>query len=141
MPTLILESLIKAPVDLCFDLIRDPRIQADPGPKTSGPFELGQTVTFESSRFGIRQKLTVKVTEFERPNRFVDDLVDGKFREFKHVHEFKGRDAGTLIRDTVTWISSLGPFTRVLDKLVVRRHLRNLITNRNGRLREIAEST
>ena len=39
---------------------------------TSGLIELGESVTWEATHFGIRQRLTSKITAFERPRFFVD---------------------------------------------------------------------
>ena len=74
MPVIYLETEINAPAERCFDLIRDIRIHTETtmetGEKavagvTDGMIGLGQTVTFEGTHFGMRQRLTVKVVEFE----------------------------------------------------------------------------
>lgn len=106
---------------------------------TTGMIGLGQTVTFEGTHFGMRQRLMVKVVEFERPHLFVDEMIEGRFRSFRHIHEFLSIDGGTLMRDTVVWVSPLGILGMIADKLLIRRHLRDLITTRNTKLKEIAE--
>ncbi len=141
MPRLIIETRIQAPAELCFDLIRDQRIQPAPSPEISGPFSLGQTVRFESSQFGLRQRLTVRVTEFEHPTLLVDEMIEGCFKTFKHIHEFVKRDSGTLVRDTVVWISPFGVLGAVADKLVLERHIRSLVMKRNAGLKAIAEAS
>ena len=100
---------------------------------------LGQTVTFEGTHFGIRQRLTVKVVEFDRPWLFVDEMVDGRFKSFKHVHEFIPRDNETLMRDTIEWASPYGVLGKIADKLLLEHHLRNLVSERNAKLKKIAE--
>ena len=149
MPTLYLETPIHAPAEVCFDLMRDIRIHTETTAQTNetaiagvtdGMIGLGQTVTFEGTHFGIRQRLTVEVTEFERPHLFVDEMTEGAFRSFKHMHEFVRVRSGTLMRDTLIWKSPFGILGRVVDKLVLERHLRNLVTTRNKKLKEIAES-
>ena len=106
---------------------------------TDGKIGLGQTVTFEGTHFGIRQRLTVKVVKFERPRLFVDEMTEGRFRTFKHIHEFVERGGGTLVIDTVEWTSPFGILGRIVDKLLLERHLRDLVTTRNARLKQIAE--
>ncbi len=106
---------------------------------TTGMIGLGQTVTFEGTHFGMRQRLMVKVVEFERPHLFVDEMIEGRFRSFRHIHEFLSIDGGTLMLDTVVWVSPLGILGMIADKLLIRRHLRDLITTRNTKLKEIAE--
>ena len=100
---------------------------------------LGQTVTFEGNHFGMRQRLTVKVIEFDRPRRFVDAMTEGRFKSFVHIHEFESSGGGTLIKDTVIWESPFGILGRIVDKLLLKRHLTQLVSTRNAKLKEIAE--
>lgn len=148
MPTLHLETQINAPAETCFDLMRDIRIHTETTAKTDekavagvtdGMIGLGQTVTFEGTHFGMRQSLTVRVVEFERPQLFVDEMIEGRFKSFKHIHEFTPRDGGTLMRDTLIWTSPFGFIGQIFDKLALEQHLRNLVTTRNAKLKEIAE--
>jgi ligand-binding SRPBCC domain-containing protein len=149
MPTISLETQINAPAETCFDLMRDIRIHTETTAKTNekavagvtdGMIGVGQTVTFEGTHFGVRKRLTVKVVEFERPSLFVDEMIDGSFKTFRHVHEFLAKDSGTLMTDTLTWTSPFGILGKIVDKLLLERHLRNLVTRRNAKLKEIAES-
>ena len=149
MPTLILETYINAPAETCFDLMRNIRIHTETTSQTNekaiagltdGMIGLGQTVTFEGTHFGVRQRLTVEVVEFERPSLFVDEMTDGSFKSFRHTHEFTERDGGTLMRDTVVWTSPFGVLGKIVDKLLLERHLRNLIETRNTKLKAIAEA-
>jgi ligand-binding SRPBCC domain-containing protein len=150
MPTLILETRIDAPAEICFDLMRDVRLHTKTTAHTNeravggvmdGMIGLGQTVTFEGTHFGMRQRLTVKVVEFERPRLFVDEMINGNFRSFKHIHEFTDTDGVTLMRDTVVWTSPFSFVGRIVDKLLLEPHLTHLISTRNAKLKEIAEST
>ncbi len=149
MPEILIETQIHAPAERCFDLMRDIRIHTETTAQTNekavagvtdGMISLGQTVTFEGTHFGMRQRLTVEVTEFKRPHLFVDQMTEGTFRSFKHIHEFVRVRNGTLMRDTLIWRSPFGILGRVVDKLILETHLRNLVTTRNKKLKEIAES-
>ena len=149
MPEIFLETPIHAPAEVCFDLMRDIRIHTETTAQThetavsgvtDGMIGLGQTVTFAGTHFGIRQRLTVKVTEFDRPRLFVDEMTEGNFRSFKHIHEFVSVRSGTLMRDTIIWTSPFGILGMIVDKLLLERHLRNLVSARNQRLKQIAES-
>ena len=148
MPTIILETLISASAEVCFDLMRDVRIHTETTSQTNekavagvtdGKIGLGQTVTFEGTHFGMRQRLTVKVVEFDRPRRFVDAMVEGRFKSFVHIHEFESSGGETLMKDTVIWESPFGILGRIVDKLLLKRHLTQLVSTRNAKLKEIAE--
>lgn len=148
MPTLVVETKMQAPIELCFDLARDvsvhcltaahtkERIVAG---KNAGLLELGDSVTFEGVHLGVRQRLTVRIIEIERPRRFVDMMTNGAFKWLRHVHEFEPIDSGTLMRDTIEWKSPLGFLGEVADRLLVERHLRNFLLERNRELKRIAE--
>jgi ligand-binding SRPBCC domain-containing protein len=143
MPTLIIETFINAPAEVCFDLLRDVRVHAPAVTKVARPEEgamgVGQVVTFEGRILGFRRILSLEVTEFERPRLLVDEMIDGAFATFKHAHEFADTNGGTIMRDTVIWTSPVGPLGRLADRAFVEAHLRRLVKARNGRLKLIAE--
>jgi len=149
MPEIILETHMDAPAEVCFDLMRDIRVHTRITSKTNekaiagvtaGKIALGQTVTFEGTLLGFRQRFTVEVVEFERPRLFVDEMTRGAFKSFRHIHEFLPHGTGTLMKDTLIWTSPLGILGKIADKLLIERHLRNLVQTRNTKLKEIAES-
>ena len=149
MPHLVVETLIAAPPEVVFDLARDVAAHTrsasftgertvQPG-RTEGLLELGDIVTFEGVHFGIRQRFTAKIVEFERPRRFVDELVKATFKSMRHVHEFEPRGGGTLMRDTLDWVSPLGILGVIADKIAVERHMRDFVIRKQLALKEIAE--
>jgi ligand-binding SRPBCC domain-containing protein len=109
------------------------------GGKTSGLLELHDTVTFEAVHFGIRQRLTSKIVEFDRPRRFVDEMVKGAFTSLRHVHEFIVEGPSVLMRDTLTWRSPLGFLGAIADKLFVEGHMRTFMVKKQSELKAYAE--
>lgn len=90
MGKITVETRIRAPIDFCFDLARDVTTHAEsaafsservvqPG-RTQGLLELGDLVAFEGRHFGMTQRFVAKITALDRPNSFVDEMVDGAFR-------------------------------------------------------------
>jgi len=149
MPIITLETLIDAPAEICFDLMRDIRIHPESTAKAQkrvsavaaeGLIGLGQTVTFSGKHLGFRHRLTVKVVEFERPRLFVDKMTTGTFSSFQHVHEFFPHGTQTLMRDTLEWIMPFGIVGRIADKLLIAPHLKQLVAARNAKLKQLAES-
>lgn len=148
MPQIVLETLINASAETCFDLMRDVRLHTKTTAATqekavagvtTGKIGLGQTVTFEGTHLGFRQRLAVKVIEFDRPGLFVDEMIEGNFASFRHIHEFHEQNGITVMRDTVIWRSPLGLIGRIVDRLVLEDHLKKLISTRNLMLKKIAE--
>ena len=149
MPTLTLETQIAAPIDLCFDLARDVETHLATaahtgerivGGKSRGLLELGDELTFEAVHLGVKQKLSSRVVECDRPHRFTDQMTSGAFRSLRHIHEFAPAGSGTLMRDILEWESPFGFLGSVADRLVIERHLRDFLLQRNKELKRIAEA-
>lgn len=151
MTSVVVTTRIAAPIEVCFDLARsvDAHLQSseftgeravEPG-RTSGLLEFGDLVTFEGVHFGIRQRFTARITEMDRPHRFVDELVKSTFRALCHVHSFEAAaDGTTLMTDALEWTSPLGILGRIADAVAVRRHMRNFVVKKQRRLGEIARA-
>ena len=140
---------IAAPVALCFDLARSVRahlhstshtLERAVGGVTEGLLQLGDEVTWEARHFGVRQTLTSRITEFERPHHFRDVMTRGAFRRFAHDHYFETTPRGTILRDVVEYEAPLGILGRIAESLVLTRYLRRFLDSRNTALQELAQS-
>jgi len=149
VPTIRLVTQINAPVERCFDLARSVDAHTSStartreraiGGVTTGLLARDDVVTWEAVHFGVRQRLTVRITELDRPHRFVDELVRGAFRELRHVHEFVERDGGTRMVDTFAFASPFGPVGRLVNALVLTRYMRAFLRERNTYLKRVAEA-
>jgi len=149
MPTIVIETRIAAPIERVFDLARDVGAHAassaftgervvEPG-RTFGLLELGDLLTFEGRHLGVRQRITVRITEMDPPRRYVDEGVRVAFRELRHVHELFVDGDVTVMRDVVTWRSPFGFVGRIADALFVARHMRWFVTEKQARLKRMAE--
>jgi ligand-binding SRPBCC domain-containing protein len=149
MGEIIIETRIRAPIELCFDLARDVTAHAqsaafsservvEPG-RTQGLLELGDTVAFEGRHFGITQRFVARITALDRPNRFVDEMVDGAFKWLRHVHEFESNDGLTIMRDTLEWKAPFGPIGDLADLLFLSRHMGWFVATKQSALKRIAE--
>ncbi len=149
MPVITLTTEIAASIDTVFDLSRsiDLHIESTSqtnekavAGRTSGLIGLGETVTLEATHFLIRQRLTVRIEQFDRPNHFRDSMVAGAFARFDHDHHFESCGNGTIMTDVFDFTSPLGPLGRVANWLFVTRHLRRLLATRNQLIKSVAES-
>jgi ligand-binding SRPBCC domain-containing protein len=149
MPTLTLETQITAPIEVCFDLARDVEThlvtaahtqERIVGGKSRGLLELGDELTFEAVHLGVKQKLSSRVVEFDRPHRFTDQMISGAFRSLRHIHEFSPSGSGTLMRDILEWESPFGFLGGIADRVVIERHLREFLVQRNKELKRIVEA-
>jgi len=119
MPEIELLTEINATIEKVFDLARSIDLHMEStrqtgekaiAGKTSGLIELGETVTWRAKHFGIWQTLTSKITEFDRPNYFVDEMVQGAFKSFRHEHHFSRIDNQTLMKDVFVFEAPFGRF-------------------------------
>ncbi|HTE20056.1 MAG TPA: SRPBCC family protein [Armatimonadota bacterium] len=149
MPRIELHTRINAPIERCFDLARDvgahcetaafTRERVLPPGRTAGLLELGDEVIFEAVHLGVRRRLRARITEMERPTRFVDEMVEGDFQRLRHVHEFRREGDVTVMRDVIEWTSPLGLLGRLADRLFVERHLRWFLATKQAKLEGLAE--
>jgi len=149
MPTIELQTEIKAPIETVFDLSRSidlHKISTEHtnetviAGKASGLIGLNESVTWRAKHFGIYQYLTSKITEFDRPHYFADEMVSGAFKRFKHEHHFLDLNGGTLMTDRFDYQSPLGVLGRLADKIFLEKYMIDLLTKRNKILKEFAES-
>lgn len=149
MLVLRLWTLIAAPPERVFDLARSIDAHQDSteatheravGGVTHGLIGLGEEVTWEARHFGIKQRLTVRITGFERPARFQDVMVSGAFKSMKHDHEFGPQASWTLMVDRFEFESPFGILGRIVDRLFLAGYLRRFLIRRNEVLKKLAES-
>lgn len=149
MAIIELVTLILAPKERCFDLSRSVELHlastSDTGERavagvTTGLLQPGDEVTWSARHFGVRQKLTSRITAFERPGHFRDSMVTGAFRRFDHDHFFEAKGDATEMRDVFDFESPLGPLGRIADALVLTRYLRGFLERRNEVIKRAAES-
>jgi ligand-binding SRPBCC domain-containing protein len=149
VPIIRLQTQIKNNREVVFDLSRSIDLhkistqhtneRAIAG-KTEGLIELGETVTWRARHFGVYQELTSKVTEFDRPNYFADEMLKGAFKRFKHEHHFVASGEETLVTDLFDYTSPFGFVGRLADKLFLEKYMAELLTIRNEILKNFAES-
>lgn len=149
MPTIELHTEINAPAKRCFDLARSIDLhlistkhtgeQAIAG-TTSGLIGLNQTVTWRAKHFFIWQTLTSKVTELHSPDFFVDEMVSGAFKSFRHEHYFFYVDGKTVMRDVFMFQSPLGILGRLFNFITLKAYMTSLLKQRNEVIKQVAES-
>ena len=149
MPTIHLTTIINAPIETCFDVARDVDVhqlstsqtkeKAIAG-RTSGLCEKGDVITWEAIHFGIKQKLTVCITEMEKYSMFEDEMTKGAFAYMKHKHQFDSVDEGTRMTDEFVFKAPFGILGRIAEKLFLTSYMTKFLLKRNRLLKSLAES-
>ena len=149
MPQIIVKTEIDADIDTCFDLARDVGLYYNTlekfteipiSGKVTGLMEAGDYVTWETNHLSLMQHLTLKVTEFEKPILFVDEMVRGEFKNYRHEHIFEVENDKTVMIDKFEFESPYGIFEKLVDWVFLKRHFKKLVLTRNKTLRLHAEA-
>ena len=145
-------TIIRAPIDRCFDLARSVEVHlagnihsgeqavATEG-RTSGLLELGDRVTWRAKHFGVWHKLSSEITQMDRPAHFQDGVVRGIFPYMRHDHYFRALSSTeTEMRDVFTFAAPLPVLGLLAEFAFLRRYMRTLLRERNAVIQQIAES-
>jgi ligand-binding SRPBCC domain-containing protein len=103
---------------------------------TSDSLVLGDEITWHAWHFGVPWRLTTRITEFDRPQRFIDEQVRGPFHRFRHEHLFEPFDGGSRMTDIVEFEAPGGRLGRLAERWVLASYLQRLIDERNRYLAE-----
>ena len=149
MAIINLRTVIDAPRQRVFDLARSIDAHQDTAEGTSERAVAGITsgllgpeedVTWEARHFGVKQRLRVKITQFDRPNHFQDIMIEGAFRQMKHDHSFDDREGKTVMIDRFEFSSPFSFLGRIVDRLFLESYMRRFIEKRNAILKRTVES-
>jgi len=148
MSKIYLETIINADIQTVFDLSRDIDLhqkstfktgeKAIAG-KTSGLIELGETVTWRAKHLGFYQTHTSKITEMEKPNKFTDIMLKGRFKSFKHQHIFKKEGKNTIMTDILEFESPFGIIGKLFNKFFLKNYMKNFLLERNKIIKNTAQ--
>lgn len=148
MTVIEIETRIESDINKCFDLTRDIDIhklstettnETAVAGRTSGLCELGDKITWEANHFGFRQRLSVEITKFDRPNFFEDRMTKGAFKSMRHEHHFKSIDGGTIMKDKFEYQVPFGFVGQIFDKLILKGYMTKFLVTRNEVIKKIAE--
>jgi hypothetical protein len=148
MPRIVVETVLPTAVDVAFDMARSIDLhlesQQHSGERaiagcTEGLIELGESVVWEATHFGVWQELESRIVSMDRPRAFRDSMVRGAFARFDHDHLFEDCDGGTLMTDIFDYSSPWWLLGRLADALFLEGYMRRLLGERAEMLRALAE--
>jgi ligand-binding SRPBCC domain-containing protein len=149
MPKIKLQTVINSNIERCFDLstsidlhkISTARTKEEAvGGRVSGLINLGEYVTWKATHFGISQKLTSKITEYNRPYHFRDEQLKGAFKYFAHDHNFQVQGNKVIMEDIFDFQSPFGLVGNLVDKFILTNYLKKFLCERNNLIKEYAET-
>jgi len=148
MSLIIVETEIEADIQTCFDLARDIEFyqksiktsrEIPIDGKINGLVEANDSVTWEIQYLCIVTHVTLKVTEFDSPNLFVDEMVKANFKAYRHEHIFHKRNNKTIMTDKFHVESPFGVIGKFVDWIFLKNYMTKLLKSRNELLKIQAE--
>jgi len=149
MPIITVSTEIAAEVGVCFDLARSVEAHIASTRKTheravagvtTGLLGPGDEVTWRARHLGVVQELTSRITRFDRPGYFRDEMVRGVFVRFVHDHYFEPTATGTIVRDVLDYSSPFGLAGRLVERVYLNSYLSTFLADRARALKHFAES-
>lgn len=149
MPKIHVTSFINAPVDRVFDLSRSINLHQISMASTNekaiagevtGLINEGESVTWEARHLFKTRRFTSKITAMERPNFFIDDMLNGDFEMFHHEHHFKAAENGTIMIDVIDFKTPFGFLGKFVNIVFLKKYMEKFLARRNSVIREYAET-
>jgi ligand-binding SRPBCC domain-containing protein len=150
VPRFEVVTLIAAPPDRVFDVSLDVDVHTASmarsgeqiiGGVMAGRLEPGESVTWQARHFGLKWRMTSKITAWDRPAYFADEQVAGPFRHWHHSHHFQPGELGdTVMRDVINHAAPLGALGAIAEVLALCHYMPRLIRLRNHHIKTVAEA-
>lgn len=125
-------TVVPVPPDRAFAFFSDARNLARVTPpgmrfriatEGAGALSEGAVIEFRVRAGLLPVRWSSRIEGFRPPHGFVDVMLRGPFRSWRHLHTFEGRGDGTVLCDLVEYSMPLGPLGRVAHALWVRRQV------------------
>jgi ligand-binding SRPBCC domain-containing protein len=102
--------------------------------------ELGESVTWRAKHLGVYQKLTVTITQFDRPHLFADKMLKGAFDSMDHVHQFEPIEETTKMIDVFTFHAPFGILGKLAEILFLKTYMTRFLIKRNEEIKAVVEA-
>lgn len=148
MKSFHLETKINAPIHRVFDLARSIDLHIEGAAHSSekaieglvhGLVEVDDQIKWQAKHFGLTMTMRVKITSIDLPNNFADEMIEGPFVFFRHLHEFVANGQITTMADNLQFEAPFGVIGSITESLFLKRHLFNFLRTKNQLIKKIAE--
>ena len=149
MSSIHLTSFINAPIERVFDLCRSINLHQistiDTGERAIGGVMNGlinknETVTWQAKHLFKTRRFTSKIMEMERPFFFIDEMIKGDFKNFRHEHHFKAAENGTIMIDLLNFETPYGFVGKIANRIFLKSYIEKLLVKRNRVIKDYAET-
>ncbi|MEO7045034.1 MAG: SRPBCC family protein [Ferruginibacter sp.] len=149
MAIIHVQTNINSPVQIVFDLSRSIDLHKLSTAKTNeeavdgittGLRKLNETVTWRAKHLFKYRFFTSKITEFNSPYYFKDEMQKGDFKKFSHEHLFEKNDDKTIMTDTIILEAPYGIIGKFAMFLFLKNYIKKFLVERNNLIKNFAET-
>ena len=90
----------------------------------------GTLIDYTVKLMGMRVPWQSLISEYQPPNKFVDEQLKGPYAFWRHTHSFAEMGEATLIADEIEYGMPLGLLGRAIRKVTVHRQLEAIFAYR-----------
>ena len=107
---------------------------------TPTPIEMrrGTLIQYRLQLMGVPMRWLTRISAWEPPHRFIDEQLEGPYRDWIHEHRFEPLGGYTLMTDTVRYRLPLSPLGELAFPLV-RLQLKQIFDYRSVKILELVE--
>jgi ligand-binding SRPBCC domain-containing protein len=150
LASFIIQTFIKNKPEVVFNLSRSIDLHLISTAKTNekavagittGLINLNETVTWEANHLFKKRHFTSKITSYNFPFSFTDEMQKGDLKHFHHQHIFEEKDSGTLMTDIIYLESPYGLIGKFVLWLFLKNYFKKLLVERNRIIAHYAETS
>jgi ligand-binding SRPBCC domain-containing protein len=149
MAKIIVETFIKQKPAIVFDLSRSIDLHKISTEKTkeeavagvtSGLIGLNESVTWQAFHLFKQRRFTSKITQYDFPFSFIDQMQKGDLKHFLHQHLFEKKDDGTLMKDVISLEAPFGFVGKFFMWIFLKNYFEKFVVERNEIITSFAET-
>jgi ligand-binding SRPBCC domain-containing protein len=97
----------------------------------------GACFEYQLSWLGMPMKWCSVISEYEPPFYFVDEMTKGPYAYWRHLHNFRPSEQGTIVSDLVEYSIPYGFVGRAVHRCVVAKQLREIFSFRQAAILDL----
>jgi hypothetical protein len=97
----------------------------------------GLEIDYEFRWLGLPLRWKTLITEYEPPFLFVDEAVKSPYALWRHRHEFRAVERGTVVADRVDYALPFGLLGQAVQAAVVGRQVKEIFAFRQRTIQEL----
>ena len=102
----------------------------------------GQIIVYSvKPMLNIPLKWVTEITHVKEPFYFVDEQRFGPYKFWHHKHFLHENSNGIVMEDLVHYDIAMGPIGKIMNKIMIRKQLKNIFRFRTEKMAELFGST